>query len=407
MLRPLALFAATLVACGPIVSSDETADGTGETTTAGTSTTSTTTAADDTGTAPDLPAPAQCGDGIVSPGQVCLVEEIVLPFAGLAFDGAAGDVDGDGIDELVVTDGAGGDAFVVVRLATDPIVSEPHQLVNASLPVAVGDLDADGRDDVVAAIYSEPALMVARGPDLVQTNVALPIESPQLVGFVDGDAGPALLLASGGGVLSLLIPSGDGFDVVDTAMLGMTDWGANDLREIQALPGAPAYAAASIEVMTCDFSQSFLLRTDVALGSGETVSQTFDLGIDEPRSIAVGDLEGDGVPDIVIANDVGIDRWTAPEGTPTLASTFELAEVADLAFGDFDLDELDDVVAGRPDAGDFWVGSAWATSPAAELYHTGEAFPHHLAVGDFDGDGLDDVAAIDYSGVISIWFARP
>jgi VCBS repeat-containing protein len=121
---------------------------------------------------------------------------------------------------------------------------------------------------------------------------------------------------------------------------------------------------------------------------------------DNPNSVAVGDFNGDGDPDLAVANEFGGSvsvllggpggSFTGPTNIATGGFPFAVA------VGDFNRDGNPDlavakafdgvisVLLGRPD-GSF---SAATNFPAG-------SFPAAVAVGDFDGDGDPDLAVTD------------
>src|SRR5439155_1321285 len=106
---------------------------------------------------------------------------------------------------------------------------------------------------------------------------------------------------------------------------------------------APARAAATADCAAPSFA----------------AARTFDTGTSDtglrPRSVAVGDFNGDGKPDLAVAN-LGFDRFSLLSGNVS-------------------------VVLGKGDG----------TFQAAVSYFAG-SLPSSVAVGDFNGDGKPDLA---------------
>jgi len=133
-----------------------------------------------------------------------------------------------------------------------------------------------------------------------------------------------------------------------------------------------------------------------------------------PRSIALGDFNRDGKPDVAVANSgnktVTVLRGNG-NGTFTLTATipFSPAPPMFVVAGDFDGDgKLDLAVADSNTTGNSTVtillgngDGTFATQPAISLGLS--AFNHSMAVGDFNGDGKLDIAVTsNQSNVVSI-----
>jgi hypothetical protein len=136
---------------------------------------------------------------------------------------AFGDVNGDGVTDLVVTAGDGGGPRTAVfdgrsvmmnapaRLTADFFVSDPNLRTGAF--VAVGDVDGDGFADVIggAGPGGGPRVSVVSGRDLAQSNKATTLADFAAGNLnardgvrvtaknLDGDARADLVLGSGTG----------------------------------------------------------------------------------------------------------------------------------------------------------------------------------------------------------------
>ena len=171
-----------------------------------------------------------------------------------------GDLDGDGAPDLAVANGGSslefpGDVSVLLGVG-DGTFAAPQSFAAGDRPVSVsiGDLDGDGAPDLAVANFNSDDVSVLLGIGdgtfaAEQRFAAGVFPQSMSIGDLDGDGVPDLAVANGGsfadmGDVSVLLGAGDG-----------------------------TFAA----------------------------QQRFDAG-DSPQSVSIGDLDGDGAPDLAVAN---------------------------------------------------------------------------------------------------------
>jgi hypothetical protein len=267
-------------------------------------------------------------------------------------DGAPGDLDGDGVadlaalleGELVVRLGDGGGGFAAHDARTTSVTAG-H--------LAVGDLDSNGRADVVVldgevgqlSIYASGAGATLASPIEVSMPDAV---GPILLGDVDGDGVLDLLVATTGGV---------------TVWLGTGDGTFGD--------GSPVGLSAS------------------------------------PDQLALVDVNANGLADLVTGPIAQI-AWG--DGTGAFAGAFlvDAPTGQALTLGDMDLDGLPDVAMLLDGQATVLWGDGAGDFQDTALRLPAGASPLRIVTGDFDGDGMLDMAATNPStGTVTFLYANP
>jgi len=129
-------------------------------------------------------------------------------------------------------------------------------------------------------------------------------------------------------------------------------------------------------------------------------------GVGESLAVALGDVDGDGDLDAVTANDDGaaqevhLNDGSGAYAPHPSAPTFGAGESYAVALGDVDGDgDLDALVANLAQLNDVYVNDgsgAYAPHPSAPTFGAGQGHSWDVALGDVDGDGdLDAIVAND------------
>lgn len=348
------------------------------------------------------------GDGSFAPAHGC--EGLSGP-AGLA----VGDFDADGIEDLVVANGAGNSderypdmvSVILGRAGAGfvaPVLLESPDLVRS---VAAADLDGDGIPDLAMTIPSAQAIEIRRGlgDGTFAPGFRMPAGSrPDRVvsGDFNGDGRNDLAVADGGGAVLVYLSLGDGLFTSGTP--------APVCADPIALQAGDVDGDGAVDLLAGSGSSrdlSFLRNAGGGLFQPET---RFTAGL-VVTDLAIADLDRDGRPDIVSLN-YGDDDATVLFGSgagPGVASDLTVGTAPrSVAAGDLNQD-------GWPDLA-FGFGRGWqvivhngegggAFQPETVL-RSGGLIPTAVLMADLDADGrLDLVAANQATGNVSGWLS--
>jgi hypothetical protein len=302
------------------------------------------------------------------------------------------DLDGDGREDLLVAKERGDD-LVVLRgrgdgafgISDSFVIGQPSELL-------VGDVNGDGKSDVVASNWYDNATV--------------------LLGKEDGRLAVSPRFAAGRDPWSVAV---DDFDRDGWADLVTANRRSDDVTVLVGLgngsfsePVSYAVGGEPWSVVVDDFDRDG--RADLVTANGESDDVTVLLGRgdgtfadavsyaagDSPRLVAVSDFDRDGRADLVTANGESDDVTVLlgrGDGTFTEPSSYTAGESPVwVAVGDFDRDGRDDLVTANRESGDLTVllGRGDGTFADGLTVNTGEG-PVGVVVSDLDYDGRPDL----------------
>lgn len=332
---------------------------------------------------------------ILNQGNGTYISPANYPTGGLPNSVALGDLNGDKYADMVVANLA--DDTVSIYLNNgDKTFGTATTLAAGARPIALalGDLNNDDNEDIVVAdfISNQIAVLLGNGDGSFQpatfTNVGTNPKALAL-GDINGDQNlDAVVANQGGSSISVLLGDGlGGFSSTSTILLSASPTSI-------ALSNVDQDLGQTLDIVTANPSGS---TVSVLLGNGDG---TFNPAIDfpagnTPQSLAVGDIDGILGPDIVVANQVnGFNNVSLllNNGNGTFGS--RIAYQAGflptfVALGDVDGNgSLDAVIANRQGANISVLLNFAGVFQSPINYTVGQS-PIALALGSLGGRGLD------------------
>lgn len=346
-------------------------------------------------------------------GRYALTDYVVSPTSHQIDSLAVGDLDGDGLDDVLAGTGWSYEGFYV-----EPFLQRGGALVagaEVSVPVggsttaemgsvALGDVDEDGDLDALAGTLGGAYLLRNDGRAAFGAPEALGTARYFAVRLLDGDGDGhldvfglthyAVHVAWGDGTGAFAAPT-ELFATEGTPVaLALVDVGGDGVPDLAvSQEGAPGFA-----VWTGAGGRAFVY------------TDAWDLeGRWNGGGLGVGDLDGDGLADAVLGaggTDASLSLFYQGAGGFGPLSTLATHDnPGPLLVGDVDTDGLDDVVVTHGGRGCLGVHLQTTRGLGAEdtydVPHVSSYDHYGIGVGDLDGDACNDVVLADYeNGVL-------
>src|SRR5580704_8487006 len=273
---------------------------------------------------------------------------------------------------------------------------------NSGNTVLTADFNGDGIPDLVILGNDNISLLLGSGDG---TFTAAPSPSNDLPGSIavedfNGDGIPDLAVAPvlDEGNSEVLLGNGDGTFTIAGGSFAI----GNGTVTSNSIAAADFNGDGKLDLVeTCSGDETpcnNLLLIQSGNGDG-TFTQYCEtpLQFAGSQSIAVGDFNGDGQPDVAVINSGanGVNVFLNKEGCPSAVSAIPATgdSPTSIAAADFNGDGNLDLAVANSGSNNVTIllGNGDGTFTAAASPATGMA-PNSLAVGDFNGDGVPDLA---------------
>lgn len=274
------------------------------------------------------------------------------------FGVSSGDIDGDGKPEMAVVNNGSNTVTVYRNTSTAGIISFKRggEFITGSGPrsVSIGDIDGDGKPDLVVINDYDNTVSILRN-----TSIAADISFDSKIDFATGGSPWSVAIGDldEDGKPDLAVTNSFGFSVSvlrNTSSAGVVSF---DAKTDFPTGGGGILALGDLDgdgytdIATVSYFSGVL---SILRNTGTAGPISFDPRIDytteaQPSSIAIGDLDGDGKPDIAISNfksnTVSVFRNNGTAGTVSYEAKVDFpvgTSPSCIAIGDLDQD-------GKPD----------------------------------------------------------
>ncbi len=314
----------------------------------------------------------------------------------------------------------------IVTLAGNILFASKVDFATGSTPmsISIGDIDGNGKSDLVVANYDGNTISVLRNTS-TSGNVSFAAKAdfatgshPRSanIGDIDGDGKADLAVANGSSnTVSVLRNTSTSGNV---SFADKADFATGSVPFSVSIGDIDGDGKADLALANYDGNTISVLRNTSSSGSLSFAAKADFTTGSSPRSVSIGDIDGDGKADLAVANSgsntVSVLRNTSAFGNVSFAAKADFATGStpySVSIGDIDGDSKADLAVANYDGNTVSVLRNTSTSGTVSFASkvdlatgTGaHSYPFSVSTGDIDGDGKPDLAVANYgSNAVSV-----
>jgi hypothetical protein len=274
---------------------------------------------------------------------------------------------------------------------------------DAPTNITLGDIDGDGKNDLVVSHYSaaNSGVLIYRNTSTVS---AVTFETPlnfgtgsstAAVGDLDGDGKPDLAMINGSSITTFLNTSSAG-NITFTPGIVLTAGNSLTGIVLKDIDGD-----GKTDIIVDQFSdQVAVVYRNISEPGAISFSAKINIPVPGGGNILLTDLDGDNKPDIVVPDGFSILKNNCTKGnisfgTPIIIGGYIFPYLTD---ADIDGDGKTDIISADYNDSKLMlfknISSAGVINLAAPVLYSAQIYPGDLAVSDLDGDGKADISSV-------------
>jgi hypothetical protein len=316
------------------------------------------------------------------------------------------DLDGDGKLDLVTANAAASTVSVLLGKGDGTFAAKADFPTGADPRVLVlADMNGDGKPDVVTgnADATTVGVLLGKGDGTFAAPKEAPTGAPPMdiaVGDLNGDGKPDLVTVGSGpvmtindGIVSVLLGKGDG------TFAPKVDLGAGMSTSGIAIGDMNGDGKSDLVVANAGADDWWSLDVMLGKGDGTFTKGSSDSTVYGSASVELADLNGDGILDVITGHTLTGTSVSVlfGRGDGTLSTKVDYATAGSaIALGDMNGDGRPDLVTDGPSV--LFAQADGSFTGRADYMPVGTA----VALGDVNADGRLDVAQIGRSNTVNM-----